>query len=112
MARWVNKLKQKSVTLPTSVCPWRGKVVDRSEDGWIFSGWLMVRDGDFANTVERNMKSDHGEDRTVDIYEEGAVCWYRENDDSLKEVHRLLDDIRREFRGEELSDESRAKQKH
>ena len=110
MARWVNKFKQKSLTLPfmdgAYVCPWRGEVVDRSEYGWIFAGWLLVKDGDFSNAVEHNMKSDHGEERIVDLYEEGAVCWYRENDDSLKEVDRLKGDLRREFLGEGMSNES------
>jgi hypothetical protein len=32
----------------------------------------------FEELVEQGKRSDHGEERLVDLYPEGAVCWFRD----------------------------------
>ena len=49
----------------------------RSDD-WKFAGWIDINADRFDELVEHSKQSDHGEEREVDIYEQGAVCWCRE----------------------------------
>lgn len=51
-------------------------------DGWEYIGWVprigIVGSKTFEELVSREKQSVHGEEREVDIYPEGATCWYRE----------------------------------
>ena len=48
--------------------------------GWTFCGWIKNPPsfGNFDEMVTAAKVSDHGELRAVDIYSQGAVCWFKE----------------------------------
>ena len=53
----------------------------RRGDGWVYAGWDSAKDDDFSSFEHRRehaLQSDHGEERGVDIYSEGATYWWRE----------------------------------
>ena len=52
---------------------------------WTYCGWIEkpsdssnVAQGHFNELVEHARRSDHGEERAVDTYPGGVVCYYRE----------------------------------
>lgn len=55
---------------------------------WIYIGWICHKTDysyisghiTFESLVEQAQKSDHGEERAVDIYKEGAVCWVKDKE--------------------------------
>jgi hypothetical protein len=55
----------------------------RLADGWRYVSWTgrQVRPGDtpFEELVAKSRESDHGEEREVDLYHEGAIFWLRES---------------------------------
>ena len=50
---------------------------------WIYAGWIArePKASTFEELVEYARRSDHGEERVVDLYPEGAICYYREQAD-------------------------------
>ena len=47
---------------------------------WHYCGWIPRKPQGviFEDAVKREKRSDHGELREVDIYEDGAVFWWAE----------------------------------
>lgn len=54
--------------------PW----AKRRDPPWIYTGWIDKSSTHFDKLVAMNRKSDHGEARIVDVYPQGAVCYYHE----------------------------------
>ena len=48
--------------------------------GWNYVGGISrsAEYGTFDDHVRNALRSDHGEERSVVVHEQGAVCWYRE----------------------------------
>ena len=62
--------------------PWRfAGVIDKNP---VTSGPDRITDRDvsFEELVTRELRSDHGEEREVDYYEQGVACWFREREGS------------------------------
>ena len=70
---YTNEFVQKTldVTFPRWAT-WRG-------NGWRYCGWIANPPaiGTFEEHYQAMLRSDHGEQRGVDVYPEGATCWFR-----------------------------------
>ena len=54
--------------------------MDRRPEGWKYCGWFPLRatPKEHAESIARMSQSDHGEERAVDEYPRGCVCWCKE----------------------------------
>ena len=48
-------------------------------DGWQYAGWIPYEAEGLETLIKNSLRSDHGETRGYDIYQEGFVFWWREN---------------------------------